>query len=207
MQRPLNLFFGLALALSAAACAGARQEAATPEASPAGGDTTVSTRSRTTLLPEQAPSTPDNLGQNQAKQIPQPVKDAAADPNVADAKTLAAQEEAKDEAEANARDAEKWQKLGRDQDRKNTDEYARDRLAKAISRVSEAQNQSARIQGARRLKFTHDVNDFDAKRVDVKTRIDELAATGSDEWRITKDSLDDALNELDALSYRVAGDL
>ena len=98
-------------------------------------------------------------------------------------------------------------KLGREQDRKNTDEYARDRLVKATARVAATQNQSARIQGERRLKFTHDVNEFDAKRSQVKTRIDELASTGSDEWRITKEALDDALNELDALSYRVEGDM
>lgn len=202
MKRSVSLSLGLALAISAVACAGTNRDVASPDAEQAEQAAAVE-RSQVAVIPAPPPTIPANVDQNQ---IPV-VKDQAALEPTNDPQVLAAQEEAKTEAEQNAREQKKWDKLGRDADRKNTDAYARDRLAKASARVSAVQNASSRVQGKRRLKLTHDIADFTAKKGDVESRIESLKVAGSDEWQITKQSLDEAINQLDAISYRVEGDM
>lgn len=118
-----------------------------------------------------------------------------------------AQVEAEANAAQRAKDKPKWEKMGRDIERKAADQDAHDRLARATARVANAQNQLSRVPAHRRGKYNTDLVTFGTKKADVQSRISSIYSYGSDEWNRMRVELDRALDELERAAGVVEGDL
>lgn len=202
-----TLLFPLALVtLGAVACGGGAREPQTPATqvvAPSENAAPVAAQaSRSVQAPQPLVASPPEQDLQAKTGGPSKDEDVALDPARA-----AAQVEAQANAEQQTKDRAKWDKMGRDIERKTTDTDARDRLAKATARVAQAQNQQSRVLAARRGKFNTDMVTFGSKKVDVQSRINSIYAYGSDEWKRMRAELDRALDEMDMAATRVEGDL
>lgn len=203
----------LVMALATMACA---QEARSPEAEqlqttrqapppPASATTPPSTTGGSIGGPQVA-----GIGDNYAPMPPAP--GPAEPPKDEDelAKIGPNQQQLEAEAQANARAAAKekakWEKQAHEADRRTTEEWSRDRVAKDTARATELQNQSSRVPPQKRGKYNTDMTMFQTRRSQVLSRINSLSATGTDEWKITKAELDRAIDEMDAALIRLEGD-
>lgn len=192
------------VALGAVACGGASPEVQTPTTDlglsapqPASAPAPVAVAPEPTPIMA-APESPLQAKQGQA------TKEETGEEAVARA---TAQVEAEANAAQQTKDKAKWEKMGRDVERKTTDMDSRDRLAKASARVAQAANQLSRVPPQRRGRYNTDMVTFGTKKADVQARISSIYAYGSDEWKRMRAELDKALDELDAAATRVEGDL
>lgn len=116
------------------------------------------------------------------------------------------QEEARANAQAAAKEKAKWAKLAVQQDRKQTEEWSRDRAMKAGARASTLQSQVSRVPAPKKGKFNTDMTNFVTKKNAVLSRVNSLSATGSEEWKTAKAELDRAIDEMDTALMRLEGD-
>lgn len=196
---------------------GCAREAKSPDAAPresASAAAPASGASSAASSPSQEPAIASNevagLAPSNAELPPAPgpanvVKDedeiAKIGPNLTEL-----EQEARDNAQAEAREKAKWAKLAREADRRGTEDWSRDRVQKASARVAQLQNQSSRVPPAKRGRFNTDMMAFHSHKAEVLSRINSLSATGSEEWKLAKQELDRAIDEMDQALIRLEGD-
>lgn len=207
------------LGTSAAGCA---RDPKSPEAERMQAQRDAARERATTQTPDAPPAVPPSLSpQPQPNQVAgigdnaAPLPDAPGPAEVGKdedelAKIGPSQAQLEAEARANAaaaaKDKAKWEKQAHDADRRNTEEWSRDRVAKASARATELQNKSSRVPPGKRGKFNTDMTMFQTRKAQVLSKINSLSATGTDEWKITKADLDRTIDEMDQALIRLEGD-
>jgi hypothetical protein len=218
-----NLVLVMMLATGAFACA---REAKTPEAEQLQAERDANRERAQVMQPRDPPpavpppltsqGTGGEVGGGQVAGIgdnPAPIAPAPGPAEVVkdeDARTgptaAQLQDEARANAQAAAKEKAKWEKQAHDADRRQTEDWSRDRVMKAAARAAELQNQSSRVPPAKRGRFNTDMTTFQSKKSEVLSRINSLSATGTDEWKVTKRELDRAIDQMDAALIRLEGD-
>ncbi|MBX3226050.1 MAG: hypothetical protein KIT84_29255 [Labilithrix sp.] len=198
MRRTSALAF---VVLGAVACGGASADVAAPT-------TAVAPPAAAPPPSQPSPAPPPTIQEPTGLATPPPPEvqakqgEATKDPNE-DTMRTAAEVEARANAEQLAKDRAKWEKMGREIERKAAYEDAHDRLTRASARVAQTQTQLSRIPPARRGKYNTDMATFGSKKAAVQSRMSSIHAYGSDEWQRMRGELYRALDELDAAATRV----
>jgi hypothetical protein len=84
---------------------------------------------------------------------------------------------------------------------------ARARLLQAEAKVNELMNQSARVPTNRRARWTADLTAFARARRDVQRQLDDLTYATVTDWRETRERLEQGLDDLEGVVWRLVGNM